>query len=143
MSVIETLFSTCSILCEFVEVDRDRCSGEPVLRGTRFPVSRLLAEVAEGKDSLSTIAEEYDLDKKKVLAFFEVLSLFWGTPLAEKQHIREFRAAMLRPRDFHNLPQKEQWKIDRSLGTLDWHGCLTDEEEEIYWGAHDRPKTDF
>lgn len=37
-------------------------SGRPVLRGTRFLVSQVLAELADG-ESIATISEQYDLDE--------------------------------------------------------------------------------
>ena len=52
------------LLEETVEVDSAISGGKPVLKGTRFPVSRVLAELAEGK-SLRSISKEYDLDVEK------------------------------------------------------------------------------
>ena len=61
-----------------------------------------------------------------------------------------FEQAMKRPRDFHNLPESEHWRIDRELGILDWDGSCPHQKgnyqgpcsecEERYWKAHDRRK---
>jgi len=68
----------CKRLCEFVEVDPDRASGRPVLRGTRFPVAQLLAELADGGFSLGEIATDYELDYQEAQRFLEALSIYWS-----------------------------------------------------------------
>jgi uncharacterized protein (DUF433 family) len=44
-----------------IERDPLRRGGAPVLAGTRFPVSRLLSELASGR-LLAEVADDYDLD---------------------------------------------------------------------------------
>lgn len=45
----------------YITRDKRICGGEPVLKGTRFPVLRLLAEIAENR-RLSEVCEDHDLD---------------------------------------------------------------------------------
>jgi uncharacterized protein (DUF433 family) len=48
-----------------IEINKNKRSGRPVIKGTRFLVSNLLAELAEGRN-LSEIAESFDLDLNKL-----------------------------------------------------------------------------
>lgn len=43
-----------------IEIDPDRAGGKPVIKGTRYTVAQLLAEIAEG-DSIDDIALDMDL----------------------------------------------------------------------------------
>ena len=58
-----------------IEVDPLVCSGKPVLVGTRFPLARVFAELAEGH-RLGEIAEDYDLDVSALESAFEGLAIF-------------------------------------------------------------------
>ncbi len=57
-----------------VEIDPKRQGGIPVLRGTRFRISQLLSELAEG-DSVSEIADNLDLNEKDIKDFLNELSV--------------------------------------------------------------------
>lgn len=46
--------------------DRLRLGGKPCISGHRFSVAQLLAEMAEGEDTLSSIAENFDIDYDKI-----------------------------------------------------------------------------
>ncbi len=50
-----------AILRECVEIDPTKRSGVPILRGTRFTVAQVFAELADGQ-SIDQIAESFDLD---------------------------------------------------------------------------------
>ena len=67
----------CSSLIEFVEIDPNRACGRPVLRGTRFPIDQLIAEIAQ-THGVREVAEDFDLDYQKVKRFLEVLSIWWS-----------------------------------------------------------------
>ena len=43
-----------------------RCSGKPCIRGTRFSLSQILAEMAEGVDTIKGLAEDFELEYDKV-----------------------------------------------------------------------------
>lgn len=45
-----------------VDIDPQRFAGCPCVGGTRFPVSQILAELAEGDVTLTGVAEEFDHD---------------------------------------------------------------------------------
>lgn len=48
-----------------IEVDPDRLSGRPVIRGRRVPVS-LVAEAAQDPDGLAVLREDYELSKDEI-----------------------------------------------------------------------------
>ncbi|GAG36836.1 unnamed protein product [marine sediment metagenome] len=63
---------------ENVTIDPDIMHGRPVLKGTRFPVAQLIAELADGH-STSDIAEGCGLDIKTITDFlFELAFYFEG-----------------------------------------------------------------
>lgn len=44
-----------------------------------------------------------------------------------------FEQSFKRPTNFYQLPPKEQWRIDKELGILDWEGeGLSDEDKKRY-----------
>lgn len=44
-----------------------------------------------------------------------------------------FEKSFLRPSNYFELSGREQWKIDKRLGILDWDGSgLTDEDKERF-----------
>lgn len=45
--------------CPGIEVDPNRCGGVPVVKGTRFPISQILAELADGA-TVKKLCEDYD-----------------------------------------------------------------------------------
>ncbi len=55
-------------------IDPERMSGAPCIRGTRFPVAQLLAELAEGDYTVIGLAAEFDLDRKAMAAVLDELS---------------------------------------------------------------------
>lgn len=57
-----------------IKRDPKVCSGKAVLRGTRFSVASLLAELAEGTESANAIAEDFDLDPALVREALEELA---------------------------------------------------------------------
>ena len=52
---------------ERIEINPKIRHGQPVIRGTRVPVTRILAEVAEGT-SFVEIAEQYDVTQEDIRA---------------------------------------------------------------------------
>jgi len=53
-----------------------------VIRGTRFPVARVFAEISDGL-SLSEIAEDFDLDVNMLRKLVEGLAILFERPIAE------------------------------------------------------------
>jgi uncharacterized protein (DUF433 family) len=62
-----------------IEIDPDRCCGRPVLRGTRFPLAQLVADVAVGR-SLREVAADYDLDPALAEGAFRELATYLDRP---------------------------------------------------------------
>lgn len=61
-----------------VEVDPCKCSGEPVLAGTRFPFSQVLAQIADG-DNIAALAENFELDGNQIeTALYVIANWFSG-----------------------------------------------------------------
>ena len=71
--------SAATALRSCIEIDRNKSGGAPVLKGTRFTIAQLFAEIAEGR-SIEEISRDFDLDldtiKKLLRATFSYLSCF-------------------------------------------------------------------
>jgi uncharacterized protein (DUF433 family) len=66
-------------LRDSVEIDSRKRGGIPVVRGTRFTISQLLAEIADDR-SLSEIANELELDLVLLEQFLRGLSICLDRP---------------------------------------------------------------
>ena len=75
----DKIFRAREYLEDSVEINPNVRGGKLVLKGTRFPVSRLLSEISEGKYSLREIANDYNLDFETVEKFIEALSFIYDT----------------------------------------------------------------
>jgi uncharacterized protein (DUF433 family) len=53
---------------ETITIDPDIRSGEPVIKGTRFPVSQLLTELATSEYTLADLARNFNLDQSALTA---------------------------------------------------------------------------
>jgi len=56
--------------------------GTLVIRGTRFPIARVFAEISDDL-SLSEIAEDFDLDVNMLRKLAEGLAILFERPIAE------------------------------------------------------------
>ncbi|MEM8641503.1 MAG: DUF433 domain-containing protein [Cyanobacteria bacterium P01_G01_bin.54] len=61
---------------DVIEIHPEMRGGIPVLKGTRFPVARVLAELGED-ETISEIAEDYDIDANKLRDLIENLAMFF------------------------------------------------------------------
>jgi len=68
------------MLTDLIDIDPEKASGIPVVCGTRFKISQLLAELADGS-SVSKIAKEYRLDLKKIQDILHGLSICLDRPI--------------------------------------------------------------
>lgn len=57
-------------------IDPNVCGGRPALRGTRFLITQLLAELAEGKDWRG-IARDFELEESVVKGFLLDLARYF------------------------------------------------------------------
>lgn len=71
--------SAVLLLKDSIEVDPQKRGGVPVLRGTRFTVAQVLAEIAEGR-SVAELAEDFDLDPALLKKFLEGLAQSFDSP---------------------------------------------------------------
>lgn len=60
-------------LTDCVEINPQKRSGVPVLKGTRLTVAQLLAEIADGR-KVAEIAEDFDVDKALIQRLLEGLA---------------------------------------------------------------------
>jgi uncharacterized protein (DUF433 family) len=67
------------MLRDCTEVNPRKRSGIPVLKGTRFTLAQILAEIAEGR-SVTELAEDFDLDLELIKGFLEGLSICFDRP---------------------------------------------------------------
>lgn len=76
-----------------IEVDKDRFSGKPVLKNTRFPVAQLLAEVlAISEDKIKKVCDDFDLNEEDAKAALrEMGSLYDQYWTKDKRIIKEGR----------------------------------------------------
>jgi uncharacterized protein (DUF433 family) len=71
-----------TMLHDAVDVDPSLRDGVLVLRGTRFPVSRLLAEIADD-NPVSEVAEDFDLDINLLRKLLQAMAVCFERPIAE------------------------------------------------------------
>jgi len=68
-----------SELSSVVDVDPERCAGVPVLAGTRFTVSQVFAELADGR-SINDLADNFDIDFMVFESLLNGMSLIFNRP---------------------------------------------------------------
>ena len=79
-AIAERMAFAIRLIGESVEIDPQIRSGIPVLRGTRFPASQVIAELASGR-SVAEIASEWDLDETLIRSFLDGLSIQLDRPI--------------------------------------------------------------
>ena len=77
----ERAFWAASVLRDSVDVDPARRSGVPVLKGTRFTVAQLFAELAEGR-SVVEVADDFELDLDTIKNLLHGFSAHLDRPLS-------------------------------------------------------------
>ena len=80
MWIADRMNYAVSLLSSSVELDSDIRSGVPVFRGTRVPVSQVLAEIAEGS-TVDEVADDLDIDANAIRGFIECISVVIDRPL--------------------------------------------------------------
>lgn len=68
------------LLRNCVEVNANKRGGVPVLKGTRFTVAQLFAEIAEGR-SAGEIAEDFDLELEMIKEVLHGFSIHLDQPM--------------------------------------------------------------
>ncbi len=76
----ERLTFGLSKLSESVEMQNEIRGGVPVLKGSRLPVARILAELGDDA-TITEIADDYDLDVKQLKDFIEGLAILLDRPV--------------------------------------------------------------
>ena len=73
-----------------IEIDPDIRSGVPVMRGTRVPLSQVLAEIADGA-SIEVIADDLEIDETPIREFIQSFSIFVDQPSHENFSVGRMR----------------------------------------------------
>jgi uncharacterized protein (DUF433 family) len=68
-----------AMLRDCTEVNPKKCGGVPVLKGTRFSLAQVLAEIAEGR-SVSELAEDFELEPAMIKEFLEGMAIALDRP---------------------------------------------------------------
>jgi uncharacterized protein (DUF433 family) len=68
------------ILRDCVEVNANKKGGVPVLKGTRFTIAQLFAEIADGR-SIEVIADDLDLDVEMIKTLLQGFSIHLDRPM--------------------------------------------------------------
>ena len=69
-------------LGDCVEMNPDKLSGVPVLKGSRISVAQILAEIGEGQ-SVEAVAADFDLDVELVKRLVTGLAVCLDRPIAQ------------------------------------------------------------
>ena len=77
---IERLSQAVGILRDRVEADPDVMGGMPVLKGTRFPLARIFAELADGL-SVAEISDDFNLDADNLKQLMNGFACYFGRPI--------------------------------------------------------------
>jgi uncharacterized protein (DUF433 family) len=67
------------MLRDCTQVNPRKCGGIPVLKGTRFSLAQVLAEIAEGR-SVSELAEHFKLEPAMIKEFLEGMAIALDRP---------------------------------------------------------------
>ena len=79
--VLVRLESALVMLSTCIDVDPEVRGGIPVLKDTRFPVARLLAEIGSGM-TIQNVADEYDLDLNTIKVIFDGMAAYFDRPIS-------------------------------------------------------------
>lgn len=76
-------FRALQTIEDSLEANRKKCSGVLILKGTRFPLSQLFAELADGK-SIKSIARSFDLDREQMSNFLHAIAVRLDVPVSNE-----------------------------------------------------------
>ena len=68
-------------LGNFTEANANKCGGKLLLKGTRFSVAQLVAELADDGDSVRNVCDNYNLDRKQVVHVLHALASGLSEPV--------------------------------------------------------------
>ena len=70
------------VLRECIEIDPAKLGGVPLLKGTRFSIPQLFAEISD-LDDIERLAEEFDLSEVQVRSLLQAFAVFLDQPMAK------------------------------------------------------------
>jgi len=73
------LADAVQMLKRVLEIDPQKSSGIPVLKGTRFKAAQVLGEIADGS-SVAKLCREYNLDREMVIEFLRGIAIHLDRP---------------------------------------------------------------
>lgn len=65
-----------------IDINPEKAGGSPVLSGTRFKISQVLAEIADGK-SVKKLARDFNLDAGKISETLHAISIYLDRKIAK------------------------------------------------------------
>jgi uncharacterized protein (DUF433 family) len=79
-AVVENAIKSVAALGDLTEAHAGKCGGKLVLKGTRFSIAQLIAELADDLESVRNVCDNYDLDPEQVVAVLHALASGIGSP---------------------------------------------------------------
>lgn len=77
--IIDSLHRETLLLSELIEISPAKLGGAPVLKGTRFSLAQLLAQLGDG-DSLEDLVSNFDLDRDQLSGVLHALAKSFDRP---------------------------------------------------------------
>jgi uncharacterized protein (DUF433 family) len=82
LGISDRITYAVSLLTSYITIDTEVRGGVPVLAGTRIPVSRLFAEVADGQ-SIEEIADDKEIEIEAIRQVFKGFAAYMARPFAK------------------------------------------------------------
>jgi uncharacterized protein (DUF433 family) len=71
-------------LREFIEINPRKRGGVPVLRGTRFKLAQVFAQIADG-DSVKDLVDDLDLNSEQLTGLLHAMAIVLDRPVTNEQ----------------------------------------------------------
>ena len=79
--VAEQVRQAMLALRDCIEFSPYKMGGVPVLKGTRFPVAQIFAQLADG-DTVAELAENFELESERISTLLHALAAYINRPVA-------------------------------------------------------------
>ena len=81
-SAVDNAIKAVVAIGDLSEAHPGKCGGKLLLKGTRFSIGQLIAELADDGASVRTVCENYDLDCEQVVDVLHALATGLSSPVA-------------------------------------------------------------
>jgi len=79
-TIQDRLRHAVEMLTDSVEIAPEMRGGVPVLKGTRIPIARIVAELSDDL-TVSEIADDFEIDVAVIKKLLEGIALYWESPM--------------------------------------------------------------